>query len=302
MENEFSESSTIRFVGTTPSSGYFTAIASIAHRLSSFTLRTKRSTDPEKASVQVEAPVIDANEEEPDPRLAEYASLHSQGSVEMDRSLPSRGHSLPGTTLDESAGTISVLTGLLCTVCTQTTVSDEMLQLSCHDNSSKPHAYCATCLNAVFTCSIEGKTRFPPACCGKAIPYNVAKYFLEEYVKERHWRKVAEKILTTEEVTLNCIACRLPTHNGGCRTSGDDLTRLLLDTSAERSWRQCPQCKTMVERYHGSPRIRCICGVSFCYNCGLKWAECYGCEQDANGPRYRERTLTELIEGDGRKA
>lgn len=208
-ENESSESSTIRFVRTTPSSGCFTAITSTAHRLSSFVLPMKRSTDPEKGSVQVEAPVINTNEEEPDPRLAEYASLQSQEGVEMDRSLPSRLHSLSGTTLDESAGTISVLTGLLCTVCTETTVSDEMLQLSCHDNSSKPHAYCAICVNAVFTCSTEGKTRFPPACCGKAIPYDIAKYFLEEDVKKLYWRKMAKKTLTPNQ-TSTCSACRLP--------------------------------------------------------------------------------------------
>jgi len=46
----------------------------------------------------------------------------------------------------------------------------------------------------------------------------------------------------------------------------------LVAWSKKRKAKQCPHCKNMVERNTGCPHMACMCGNSFCYNCGKDYS------------------------------
>lgn len=65
---------------------------------------------------------------------------------------------------------------------------------------------------------------------------------------------------------FTCAAFQqLPAH---LRTKDDAA---LLNLSAKQKWRQCPQCKHMVERVAGCNHVQCRCGTPFCFQCGMKY-------------------------------
>ncbi|GAX74843.1 hypothetical protein CEUSTIGMA_g2289.t1 [Chlamydomonas eustigma] len=46
-----------------------------------------------------------------------------------------------------------------------------------------------------------------------------------------------------------------------------------LQLAALHHWKQCPECGFTVERLFGCNFVRCRCGTSFCYACGLKYSD-----------------------------
>ncbi|CAN6906947.1 unnamed protein product [Brassica oleracea] len=71
-----------------------------------------------------------------------------------------------------------------------------------------------------------------------------------------------------------CIDCKAPWHKN---LSCEDYKRLcpiltvdvVLNVVAnQRNWRQCNNCKHLIERSGGCNRVTCRCGFSFCYTCG----------------------------------
>ncbi|EFJ44017.1 hypothetical protein VOLCADRAFT_47991, partial [Volvox carteri f. nagariensis] len=74
-----------------------------------------------------------------------------------------------------------------------------------------------------------------------------------------------------------CPRCRIPGwHKGYTCTEFQALPAHLrsaedaavLQLSEKQQWKQCPQCKQMVERSVGCNHMLCRCGCNFCYGCG----------------------------------
>ncbi|KAK3335629.1 hypothetical protein B0T19DRAFT_13985 [Cercophora scortea] len=86
--------------------------------------------------------------------------------------------------------------------------------------------------------------------------------------------------------TKTCMRCRGKFHWGPCTVSPVNLAAMRAAASARarrraqleeekfkeyskaRGWKECPQCRRMVEKTEGCNHIRCHCGCHFCYRCG----------------------------------
>ncbi|XP_077240380.1 E3 ubiquitin-protein ligase RSL1-like [Tasmannia lanceolata] len=71
-----------------------------------------------------------------------------------------------------------------------------------------------------------------------------------------------------------CFQCKVPWHSGYlCRENGipKDKNDVLLGKLVEKKgWQRCPSCNHIVDLVFGCLKIRCRCGCSFCYKCGMK--------------------------------
>ncbi|AEE78046.1 putative protein [Arabidopsis thaliana] len=92
---------------------------------------------------------------------------------------------------------------------------------------------------------------------------------------------------TREDVTMRscvkcgepfCINCKLPWHSNlscndykslGPNPTADDIKLKAL--ANQKMWRQCENCKNVIELSEGCMHITCRCGHQFCYKCGAKW-------------------------------
>ena len=89
-----------------------------------------------------------------------------------------------------------------------------------------------------------------------------------------------------------CALCRQPwstrvsrnkTHSRrSCKRHGDRLRRESEDdyfaTAVAIGARSCPRCSVRVQRNGGCNHMTCVCGVEWCYVCGVRWREeHYGC-------------------------
>ncbi|XP_019085504.1 PREDICTED: probable E3 ubiquitin-protein ligase RNF144A [Camelina sativa] len=78
-----------------------------------------------------------------------------------------------------------------------------------------------------------------------------------------------------------CISCKVSWHsNMSCDvykrlhpypTENDRKIKTLAD---QKLWRQCPKCQQMIELKEGCVRVKCRCGHSFCYRCGIQAGGC----------------------------
>lgn len=75
-----------------------------------------------------------------------------------------------------------------------------------------------------------------------------------------------------------CTSCRTLWHkNQSCEEFQDNVRRtpsedtILLNLAEEAKWRQCPQCRQLIELAHGCYHIVCKCGHHFCYKCGCSY-------------------------------
>ena len=72
-----------------------------------------------------------------------------------------------------------------------------------------------------------------------------------------------------------CRHCRGLFHPGmECRADVDTQNARRL--AAKRGWKECPQCKNMVEKREGCMHMTCRCGTQFCYRCGRLYSICSG--------------------------
>nr|BAB08302.1 mutator-like transposase [Arabidopsis thaliana] len=86
---------------------------------------------------------------------------------------------------------------------------------------------------------------------------------------------------------LFCIDCKVPWHSDlSCadykrihseRLVNDMMLKVLAN---DQMWRQCSECKHMIELTEGCNHITCRCGYEFCYRCGHKWTKYhhYSCQ------------------------
>ncbi|CAL9224600.1 unnamed protein product [Arabidopsis halleri] len=82
---------------------------------------------------------------------------------------------------------------------------------------------------------------------------------------------------------LFCIDCKVPSHSDlSCaeykrlhpEPPFDDMELKCL--ANDQMWRQCAECKHMIELSDGCNHITCRCGYEFCYRCGHEWTK-YQC-------------------------
>ncbi|KAI0889183.1 uncharacterized protein GGS22DRAFT_184760 [Annulohypoxylon maeteangense] len=69
-----------------------------------------------------------------------------------------------------------------------------------------------------------------------------------------------------------CKTCAQKSHFGPCKQ--EDVDALgpddpLHNLANSQGWKQCPNCRVIVERGEGCTHMTCICGQKFCYRCGL---------------------------------
>ncbi|CAM0951491.1 unnamed protein product [Alopecurus aequalis] len=70
-----------------------------------------------------------------------------------------------------------------------------------------------------------------------------------------------------------CAICGMQWSSDGTGLGGHDCAKgpdaaLLRTLARERRWKECPSCKTFVERIDGCDRMTCRCRFVFCYRCG----------------------------------
>ncbi|MFS8005255.1 putative transcription factor C2H2 family [Helianthus anomalus] len=79
---------------------------------------------------------------------------------------------------------------------------------------------------------------------------------------------------------LFCINCKVPWHDG--MTCSGYMKSYVFQSSNEAKlkslatkerWRECINCKNLVELTSGCYHIDCRCGYQFCYTCGAEWVD-----------------------------
>jgi len=144
------------------------------------------------------------------------------------------------------------------------------------------HSYCSACLEQYVRKCCDDKEIFPPRCCNVRVPLNAAvnallgpeladrlelmitehddtdKLYCSNLRCSRYLRRPAAQsgrfpvqyIRCRACSTSTCRFCHYPNHSAQpCGASlADDQLRAL---GAVNGWRQCPRCKTMVERTEG---------------------------------------------------
>ena len=160
----------------------------------------------------------------------------------------------------------------VCNACMILFPQDDLVQVRCK------HQYCAGCLEFFFTRAMKDETLYPPACCQFEIPLRIAAKSFSMRFARRY--KAKELELRTRNKTychrtacsafiaphsihngnaycqrcgsITCARCKSAWHWGPC--SQDDGTGFfeLVRTAA---WKQCPECKRVVERIDGCNHI-----------------------------------------------
>ncbi|KAI1212639.1 uncharacterized protein F4807DRAFT_457435 [Annulohypoxylon truncatum] len=213
----------------------------------------------------------------------------------------------------------------ICTACIERVHRARQLPCGCY--------YCADCLYAFFAVNVDLGLRWPPQCCeidsteddaawldeGMLFAFQELYREAERGVEHRLYcsrpqcsaplsdEKVEEEsgVVTCEKCgTATCKKCKQPAHgtsNAECKEPSLDPE--LKELAAENRWQQCPNCRRMVSRSDGCPRIRCVCGMRFCYVCGQAWKTCNCTEweedlRDLADDEFIER-LGLNVEGDG---
>jgi hypothetical protein len=178
------------------------------------------------------------------------------------------------------------------------------------------HSFCRRCLagklptvrSSVQTLpniSIDGlmsmsQQKMEFKCCGNSIPFEVIQNigglgsdFLEKYpawIKELHaidpvycpystcWEFIPPLYVQGPSPKCPfchgrlCLECKNKQHLGICST--DHKLRCL---ARKEKWKYCPQCHALVERVAGCDHMVCLCGMGFCYQCGMQRGTPKGC-------------------------
>ncbi|CAD6446935.1 07300c3a-86b7-4935-8d04-89b37081dc2f [Sclerotinia trifoliorum] len=160
------------------------------------------------------------------------------------------------------------------------------------------HEYCRTCLEHLFHLSMSDESLFPPRCCNEPITVASVRLFLtidivSAFEKKKiefetpnriycctkpcsafiHPSKIINKIAICDDCgTQTHTLCKLEAHLGDC--SNDTALQEVLDLARDMGWQRCYSCWGMVELQHGCNHMKCRCGATFCYTCGLKWKTC----------------------------
>ncbi|KAI1400713.1 hypothetical protein F4819DRAFT_460551 [Hypoxylon fuscum] len=153
----------------------------------------------------------------------------------------------------------------ICRACREVKKVTNLIRTPCH------HTYCHDCLAQLFWNAVSNDANFPPRCCRMTIPLEPHEPILPEGVISRYREKSAEMSIsdrtycyrpqcsafipprmhnfgtaTCEKCdSQTCLACRGPFHSGNCPR--DKSLDKLLKVAKSKGWKQCPNCRTMVE-------------------------------------------------------
>ncbi|PHH67256.1 hypothetical protein CDD81_3025 [Ophiocordyceps australis] len=181
-----------------------------------------------------------------------------------------------------------------CVACDEGGSPSQMARCPCS------HEYCAPCLTHLFQSALRDGSLFPARCCGQPIPLQGNGRFLSPEIMSAYRAKQVEH--TTPNKTYchvarcsaflapttirgntatchrcgarTCVLCKNRDHQGRGRCREDEGTREVLRVAADRGWRRCQNCRTMVELQMGCFHMTCHCGFQFCYLCGVEWKNC----------------------------
>ncbi|KAF5869055.1 putative ibr finger domain protein [Botrytis fragariae] len=129
------------------------------------------------------------------------------------------------------------------------------------------HEYCRTCLEQLFHLSMSDESLFPPRCCNEPITIASVRLFLTSYIVHAFEEKRIE--FETPNRTYCCLqSCSAFIHPSRI------VNNEVLDLARDSGWQRCYSCWDMVKLEVGCNHIKCRCGATFCYICGLKWKTC----------------------------
>ncbi|KAL4811350.1 hypothetical protein BDV18DRAFT_155955 [Aspergillus unguis] len=206
-----------------------------------------------------------------------------------------------------------------CDVCHEKTHPKNMTRLPCR------HRYCWTCIRHIIEHSVKDHSLFPPRCCApitmkmvhSLIPPDLAKQFARKMAEHRTPHKMYCHVATCSAFiypafiqegmavcpecgAATCVDCTKKAH-GGSKCQADPETQRVLDIAKWNGWQRCWSCRRVVERIEGCSSMLCLCGASFCYNCGKNdrggWCGCAyggGMRQGA----YREEVMHAMVRMD----
>ncbi|KAI0899952.1 hypothetical protein F4806DRAFT_271976 [Annulohypoxylon nitens] len=181
-----------------------------------------------------------------------------------------------------------------CSVCGEDVPDTESALLSCR------HVHCTNCVAANAHMAFVTKP-FAPAKCCHVIPVEVLTYckvfsfkemntyvdLMEEYTAPGHklychdadcnsfiprdFRR--KRIGQCPKCNKNtCKCCGKKSHFAPCDPEHRNAVYNfdpVMKLASERGWKQCPNCRTLVERNDGCGHMTCHCSQKFCYRCGL---------------------------------
>eukprot|EP00961_Rhodomonas_salina_P028522 384881-Rhodomonas_salina.5 len=161
------------------------------------------------------------------------------------------------------------------------------------------HAMCRGCLKRLCLAAVKDLSLLPVSCCRQPISMELLQTVLTVKELITMQGRLSEKTATRKmycsdpacshfidlsllddwirDGFIECPACARElcvTCNAGW-TFGhlceDTQADMLDELSAEKGWRKCSQCQTIVSKLEGCNHITCLCENQFCYQCGAQW-------------------------------
>ncbi|KAK1989244.1 IBR domain-containing protein [Colletotrichum cereale] len=157
-----------------------------------------------------------------------------------------------------------------CVACLIDMNEDETFHAPCD------HDYCHDCIGELFEASLTGEFQFPPKCCGEpistdmdhdAIPAELMKKVRDKAIELSTPNRTYCRQLTCstfipkeniKDDVATCPKCRATTctlcksaEHADYACKKDEATRKLLKLAKKNSWKRCPTCRALVERYDG---------------------------------------------------
>ena len=162
---------------------------------------------------------------------------------------------------------------IACTVCDETKHFFDILEAPCR------HNYCRNCTIDLFRLATTDESLFPPRCCRREIPVELAREFLDRDLSIRFVEKAEEfrtpnrtycvapscsKFIPLANIDNDvatcpaclertCTMCKGRAHGGDC--PHDTALQQAIEAANDRNWQRCYSCKRIVELSYGCNHI-----------------------------------------------
>ena len=153
----------------------------------------------------------------------------------------------------------------ICVICRDEKPTGDTITAPCD------HNYCTACINELFQFASRDESLWPASCCQKEIPLAHACRYLEHDICKHYEQQSKEfssidrtyccntaclifmpsKCIDGDRATCaschskTCIICKSGAHDGDC--PDDPAVQSLMETAAKEGFRQCFNCKRMIE-------------------------------------------------------
>lgn len=196
-----------------------------------------------------------------------YSQLSSKSRNSSERYQTQPHHFNPESSGISSIGQRDVL--VACVSCDDEKINEDLLIAPCGDR------YCSECINTLYEHASTDESLFPPRCCRMPIPMEDAVKFLNVEVYNR-FQEIQEEFSTSDRIychktdcakfispnltdgdrakcgqcnAVTCIICKTAAHEGDCPE--DPAVQSMMTASAQAGFRQCYQCRRMIELHVG---------------------------------------------------